>query len=320
MKKNLARTIELLEEKLFHPKFDEEEFNTAKAQEIAAIDNNATRAATIADNVYSKLLYGDHIFGIPVIGTKASLEGITLQDVKDFYAAQIIPAKAKLVAVGQINSKELNTAVPFLLNWKASASPVEIKQPATPAIAATTIYFVNKDKAPQSEIRIGYMALPFDADGEYYRAGVMNYTLGGNFNSRINLMLREKKGYTYGARTGFSGTLYRGSFTASAGVKAEKTDSSLMDFFSEMNAFRASGITPEELNFTKNSLGQRDALKYETPFQKALFLQNLLVYNLNKNYIDKQSAILGSLTKNDIDGLAKRYLPTDKMIVVVVGG
>jgi zinc protease len=319
LKKNLARTIELLEEKLFHPKFDEEEFNTAKAQEIAAIDNNATRAATIADNVYSKLLYGDHIFGIPVIGTKASLEGITLQDVKDFYAAQIIPAKAKLVAVGQITSKELNTAVPFLLNWKTSATPAEIKQPATPAIAATTIYFVNKDKAPQSEIRIGYMALPFDADGEYYRAGVMNYTLGGNFNSRINLMLREKKGYTYGARSGFSGTLYRGSFTASAGVKAEKTDSSLMDFFSEMNAFRASGITPEELNFTKNSLGQRDALKYETPFQKALFLQNLLVYNLDKNYIDKQSAILGSLTKNDIDGLAKRYLPTDKMIVVVVG-
>jgi zinc protease len=66
-------------------------------------------------------------------------------------------------------------------------------------------------------------------------------------------------------------------------------------------------------------LGQKDALKYETPFQKAMFLQNLLEYKLDKNYIEKQNAILEGLTKNDIDGLAKRYLPLEKMIVVVVG-
>lgn len=319
LKKNLTRTLELLQEKLFHPKFDEEEFNTAKSQNVAAIDNNATRAATIADNVYSKLLYGSHIFGIPVVGTKKTLESITLQDVKNYYAAHIIPANAKLVSVGQISQPELTAAVPFLSSWTGPKSAPEIKHPAFPKMAPTTVYFINKDKAPQSEIRIGYISLPYDVDGEFYRAGVMNYTLGGNFNSRINLTLREKKGYTYGARTSFSGSHFKGPFTASAGVKAEKTDSSLMDFFAEMSAFRAAGITPEELNFTKNSLGQRDALKYETPFQKAMFLQNLLVYKLDKNYIDKQGAILNSLTKQDIDGLAKRYLPLEKMVIVVVG-
>ncbi|MFM2285167.1 MAG: hypothetical protein RLZZ543_664, partial [Bacteroidota bacterium] len=319
LKKNLTRTLELLQEKLFHPKFDEEEFNTAKSQNVAAIDNNATRAATIADNVYSKLLYGNHIFGIPVVGTKKTLESITLQDVKNYYAAHIIPANAKLVSVGQISQPELTAAVPFLTSWTGPKSAPEIKHPAFPKMGATTVYFINKDKAPQSEIRIGYISLPYDVDGEFYRAGVMNYTLGGNFNSRINLTLREKKGYTYGARTSFSGSHFKGPFTASAGVKAEKTDSSLMDFFAEMSAYRAAGITPEELNFTKNSLGQRDALKYETPFQKAMFLQNLLVYKLDKNYIDKQGAILNSLTKQDIDGLAKRYLPLEKMVIVVVG-
>ncbi len=319
LKKNLTRTLELLQEKLFHPKFDEEEFNTAKSQNVAAIDNNATRAATIADNVYSKLLYGSHIFGIPVVGTKKTLESITLQDVKNYYAAHIIPANAKLVSVGQISQAELTAAVPFLTSWTGPKSAPEIKHPSFPKMTPTTVYFINKEKAPQSEIRIGYISLPYDVDGEFYRAGVMNYTLGGNFNSRINLTLREKKGYTYGARTSFSGSHFKGPFTASAGVKAEKTDSSLMDFFAEMSAFRASGITPEELNFTKNSLGQRDALKYETPFQKAMFLQNLLVYKLDKNYIDKQGAILNSLTKQDIDGLAKRYLPLEKMIIVVVG-
>jgi zinc protease len=86
-----------------------------------------------------------------------------------------------------------------------------------------------------------------------------------------------------------------------------------------MSTYKASGISEAELNFTKNSLGQKDALKYETPFQKAMFLQNLLEYKLDKNYIEKQNAILQNLTKNDIDGLAKRYLPLEKMIVVVVG-
>ena len=92
-----------------------------------------------------------------------------------------------------------------------------------------------------------------------------------------------------------------------------------MDFFSEMSMYRASVITDAELAFTKSSLGQRDALKYETPFQKASFLQTILDYNLDNDFISKQSAILNSITKNDIDGLAKRYLPIEKMIILVVG-
>ena len=318
LKKNYARTLELLEEKLLHPKFNVEEFETVKAQTIAGIENNATRAATIASNVFSKLLYGEHIFGIPVSGTKESVESITIEDVKAFYTKFISPAKARLVVVGEINQPELASSIEFLTSWKGSAAP-KITYPEMPKVAKTKLYFVNKEGAPQSEIRIGYMALPYDSDGEFYRVGVMNYPLGGNFNSRINLMLREKKGYTYGARTYFSGSTFKGPFAASAGVKAEKTDSSMMDFFSEMAAYKTNGVTAEELAFTKSSLGQRDALKYETPFQKAMFLQTILDYNLDNTFIEKQNAVLASLTKNDIDGLAKRYLPLDKMIIVIVG-
>lgn len=318
LKKNLTSTLALLEEKLFHPKFVAEEFETVKSQTIAGIENNTTRAATIASNVYSKLLYGEHIFSVPVSGTKATVESITLDDVKAFYKSQFQPNKARLVVVGAITKAELASSVGFLSSWTGTA-PAAVNYPKMPETDKTRLYFVDKPGAPQSEIRIGYMALPYDSDGEYYRAGIMNYTLGGNFNSRINITLREKKGYTYGARSGFSGSTFRGPFSASAGVKAEKTDSSLMDFFHEMEVYKATGITPEELAFTKSSLGQRDALKYETPFQKAMFLQTLLDFNLEKNFIEKQNAILSGLTKNDIDALAKRYLPLDKMIIVVVG-
>ena len=318
LKKNLDATLKLLEERLFRPRFDTTEFATAQSQNLASISNSATRATTIANNVYSKLLFGQHIFSTPVVGTKESVEKITNEDVKAFYKKHIVPSKAQIVIVGQVEQAEILGKLGFLKTWTGTA-PENAVLPAFPAIDKTKIYFVNKDKAPQSEIRIGYMSLPYDADGEYYRAGIMNYQLGGNFNSRINLTLREKKGYTYGARSGFNGTKFPGPYTASAGVKAEKTDSSLMDFFSEMATYRAAGITPEELSFTKSSLGQRDALKYETPFQKASFLSRILTYNLDKDFISRQSSILQGISKNDIDGLAKRYLPLEKMIVVVVG-
>lgn len=318
LKKNLDQTLKLFEERLFKPKFDEEEFNTNKTQQQAAIANSATRATAIADNVYNKLLYGNHIFGLPQYGTKQTVEAITLEDVKAFYNTFIKPGKAKLVIVGAVKQPEILGKIGFLKAW-ADQPYEEMGAVAFPEVTATKIYFVNKEKAPQSEIRIGYLAMPFDADGEYFRSNVMNYALGGNFNSRINLTLREKKGYTYGARAGYNGTKIKGPFSASAGVKAEKTDSSLMDFFSEIKNFRDGGTTEAELAFTKSSLGQRDALKYETPFQKASFLQRLLEYNLERDYTAKQVKILNALTVNDINGLAKRHLPLEKMIVVVVG-
>jgi zinc protease len=319
LKKNLDQTLRLLEERIFRPKFDTADFSNVKSQQLAAITNSTTRATAIADKVYNKLLYGNHIMSQPEMGTKESVERITIDDVRAFYNAYIQPGQAKVVMVGAVKQPEVTRALGFLAAWNGKAAPELAAQPAKPVIEKTKIYFVNKDKAPQSEIRIGYLAMPYDATGEFYRSGIMNYVLGGNFNSRINITLREKKGYTYGARSGFNGSKYIGPFTASAGVKAEKTDSSLMDFFSEINLFRDKGITTDELSFTKSSLGQRDALKYETPFQKALFLQRILEYNLDRSFTNTQNEILKSITANDINGLAKRHLPTDKMIVVVVG-
>lgn len=319
LKKNLGPTLRLLEERLFRPKFDTADFNNVKSQQLAGIANSSTRATAIAERVYSRLLYGDVIQGYPVMGTQKTVEAITIEDVKAFYQQHIVPAKAKVVIVGALKQPEIVGELAWLKAWNKSGKPFEIAKVPAPSIDKTRIYFVNKDKAPQSEIRIGYVALPYDATGEYFRSGIMNYPLGGNFNSRINITLREKKGYTYGARSGFSGSANTGVFTASAGVKAEKTDSSLMDFFSEMTLFRDKGATAEELTFTKSSLGQRDALKYETPFQKAMFLQRILEYNLAPDFTNEQSRILKEITLNDVNGLAKRHLPLDKMIIVVVG-
>ncbi len=318
LKKNLAQTLAIFEENLFHPKFDSSEFRIEKSQLLAAINNESTRGSSIANNVYNKLLYGEHIFGVPVNGTASSVSSITLDAVKEFYWKHVIPNFASLVIVGHVNQNEIISHLSGLQTW-AGKAPVRPVYPATPEIEKTKIYFAHKDNSPQSDIRIGYLALPYDANGEFYKCGIMNYVLGGNFNSRINIMLREIRGFTYGANTGFSGTMFRGPFTAAAGVKAEKTDSALVDFFSEMSKYRDGGITDEELKFTKNSRGQQDALKYETPFKKASFLQRVIDYNLDKNFADRQNTILQQMTKNEVDMYAKRYLPLEKMVIVVVG-
>lgn len=188
-----------------------------------------------------------------------------------------------------------------------------------PSIDKTRIYFVDKPDAAQSEIRIGYPAMPYDALGEYYRTGLMNYTLGGAFNSRINLNLREDKGYTYGARSGFRGSKYGGVFTASAGVRADATAESVTEFIKELKDYRDNGLREDEIAFMRSSIGQADARQYETPGQKAGFLGRLLEYELAKDYVTKQTEILQNINKKELDALAKKHLPVDKMHIVVVG-
>ena len=131
--------------------------------------------------------------------------------------------------------------------------------------------------------------------------------------------MREKNGYTYGARSGFSGSKYTGPFTANAGVKANVTDSSIIEFMKELKNFADNGISAEELLFTKSSISQSEALKYETASQKAGFIKQILDYNLAANFTVKRAEILKLITKQEIDSLAKKNLPYGKMVIVVVG-
>jgi len=186
-------------------------------------------------------------------------------------------------------------------------------------IEKTKIYLVNKDKAPQSEIRIGYLALPWDSTGDFYKANVMNYTLGGAFSSRLNLFLREKKGYTYGIRSSFDGNHSAGPFLVSAGVKADITDSAVMYTMDIIKNYAAKGITKKELKFTKNALLDREALRYETNAQKVAYIERMVEYHLSDNYVNEQESVLKKLSRREISNIAKEYLPTDKMAIVVVG-
>lgn len=317
--KNLDKTLALLEERLFRTKFLEEDFKRLKENTLKNLQNRSTQPATIANDVFAKLLYGaNDVRALPIGGTETTVQNITLDDVVRYFQTKLSAASAKVIAVGDIEQKDLLKKVRFL-------SKMEARQVQHPKFAApaqpdkTRLYLVDVPKAAQSEIRIGYMALPYDATGDYYKANLMNYNLGGAFNSRINLNLREDKGYTYGARSGFQGDEEAGPFTAAAGVKASATDSSVVEFVKEITLFRDKGITQEELAFLKSSIGQRDALRYETGPQKAGFLNQIIRYQLPKNFISTQNAILNNLSADEVNALAKKYLRPEQAYILVVG-
>ena len=319
LSENLTETLEIAAERLFTPAFSAEDFERLKDQTLQNIEQSKTDAATIADNNFDLLLFGrDNSTAYPGIGLAETVSAITLDDVKAFYQQFYSPATASIIAVSDIAEAELIDAVAVFSNWSGGAPPPAELQPF-PELAAGTLYLIDKPDAAQSEIRIGKRALPFDATGEYYRAGLMNYPLGGAFSSRINLNLREDKGYTYGARSGFAGDDRLGFFSAEAGVRTDATAASVAEFVTEIETYAAAGITPAELAFTKRAIGQADARSYETPSQKLGILSNIVNYDLAEDFVTEQNEILAQIEKPEIDALAARLLPVEDMIIVVVG-
>ncbi|GAC20052.1 M16 family metallopeptidase [Paraglaciecola arctica] len=317
--KNLDETLAVAIEQLTQPKFDEADFKRLQKQQIEGLKTAKKNAATTATEVFNKLVFGsDNSFAYADNGIISTLEKLSLKDVIEFYSANYGPSNADVIVVSNLAENEISKSLKTLDVWQGKSSPMPAINPF-PELQAGTLYFIDKPEAAQSEIRIGKRALKYDSVGEYYRADLMNYNLGGAFNSRINLNLREDKGYTYGARSFFYGNDFYGFYRAQAGVRADTTADSIVQFRNEISAFGAQGLTVKELEFVKSAIGQRDARNYETPRQKLSFLSEIMTYNLDKGFVDKQNEILEKVSIEELSGLAAKHLKLDEMITVVVG-
>ncbi|MCX6352337.1 MAG: pitrilysin family protein [Bacteroidetes bacterium] len=318
--KNLKQTMDIASAMVLQPKFDADEFERIKKQSIEALANQKTQATVMADDAFARLLYGeDHFLGTSSSGSVASLTSITLQDVKDYYQNYFAPNISYFVVSGDLTSAQTSSYLSVFDGWAKKEVKAPVASTNFPMIDKTRIYLLDKEKAPQSEIRIGYLAMPYDGTGEFFKAGCMNYVLGGAFNSRINLNLREDKGYTYGARSGFSGSKFIGFYQAGAGVRADATDKSVVEFMREIKGYADNGIKPEELDFTKKAILEKEALSYETNSQKAGYIGRMIEYGLPENYSEQQAKILRAMTVNDINALAKKHIPYNNMVILVVG-
>lgn len=316
--RNFDKTMKLLEEILLEPRWDQEEFKRIKTKTINGIKRDEANPNAVAEKVYDKLLYGEnHIFSYPISGTEASIEAITMDDLKSFYSKNFSPSISKFNVVGKIDQEKVLENLKGL-EEKWAAKEVSIPEyPVPNQRDKASLYFVDIPNAKQSVINIGYLALP-RTDKDFYPAEVMNYKLGGSFSGNVNMILREEKGYTYGARSGFNGGKVPGKFTASSSVRTNTTGESVQIFKEEIDNYK-NGISAEDLEFTKNALIKSNARRFETQYSLLGMLQEMSNYNLPKNYIEEEEQIVKGMTLERHMELAKKYLDESKMAYVVVG-
>jgi len=316
--RNFDATLALLEEMLLEPRWDAEEFDLAKIRVINNLKRMKASPNFLAGETFQKLIYGDsHIFGINASGTEETVAGITIDDLKAFYQNTLSPSIASFHIAGQISKEKVMSSLQSLAEkWQAKEVAIpDYVMPEAPAKSA--IYVVDVPGAKQSVIQIGCPSLK-RTDPDYFAATVMNDKLGGSFNGYVNMVLREEKGFTYGARTGISGNYVAGTFTASASVRSSATFESVQIFKDLMTRYR-DGITQEDLDFTRNSLLKSYARRYETLGALTGMLGDISMYNLPKNYPLMDQETIRNMTLEQHKALAQKYIDPNRMYYVIAG-
>ena len=319
LSKHLDTGIALMMERMLEPAFTDEDFQRVRTQLMEALMQSRKSGPALASRAVGAILAGpDHPLSYPTSGLPGTVSEITLKDVRAFYAAHI-PAHLQGVLVStSLPQDELLTSITALGELETSEVFRETID-SLPEMTGRTIYLVNKDGAAQSTLRMAYPSIRYDALGDYYLAGLMNFNLGGTFDSRINLNLREDKGYTYGIYGGFNGGRELGSYNISSEINKEATAAAITEVLSEMENYSARGMTEDEYQFMQNAIGQRDARNYETPGAKLGLLSQVLRYDLPLDYRKQQKRLLRETDRETLNALASRLIEADNMAIIVVG-
>ncbi|WP_018984604.1 M16 family metallopeptidase [Salinimonas chungwhensis] len=317
--KNIDQTMALLEEKLFHPAFLEQDFERMKARVLQSMQQQLKNPSSLATRARDWILFGkDSRLSLPEEGTLATLQNITLQDIKAYYNNYYTPDHAHAVVVSDLSANAFSQTTTFLKQWESQDYAIP-EFGSFPQYTKTHTYLVDKPGAVQSVVHIVKRGPKFDATETYFKSNLMNFPLGGAFNSRINLNLREDKGYTYGASTAFIGGKTLGWFDASADLNGEFTAKGIEEMLNEIRQFASEGVKPEEVTFMRNAYTLSDALKYETPSSKARFLSQLQAYDLPDDYRQQQLDIIKNIDAEQLNALAKEQLIVEDMQIIVVG-
>ena len=322
----LARTADsafaLMGELVTRPAFVAEEIERDRKTRLQSLAQQKDQPTIIASQTFDRLVYGeDHPYGHPGDGTIESITALSRDDITGFYRQFYLPNNAVLVVVGDVTPDQAaHFASVAFAGWKRGAVPAAATAaPAAPPARNIGVFLVDKPGAAQSEIRIGHSGATRQSP-DYYPLTVLNAILGGQFTSRINLNLREAKGYTYGARSSWSFERGAGPFTASAGVFTAKTDSSLIEFMRELKDIGTSRpATAAEVDFAKGALIRSYPRRIETDAGVASQLADLAFFGLPPDELTDFVTKTEAVTAADVNRVARSELHPDRFTIVVVG-
>lgn len=316
----LADALPLMADMAIRPTFPAAELERLRRERLTAILQARDDPGTINALAYSRVLFGQtHRYGTAANGTADTLRSMGVNDLRAFYASAFQPGNAALLVVGDVTPDK---AMPLLESsfggWKAgTAAAARMTLPAVAQPAKREIVLVDKPGAAQTQIRIGWVGVARSTP-DYFPILVMNTILGGSFSSRLNLNLREKHGYTYGASSSFDMRAAPGPFAAGAGVQTDKTSEALKEFFIELDGIQQS-VPADELARTKNYLALRFPANFETTRDISQRLETTLVYHLPDDYFSKYVQNTQAVTAADVQRVAKQYIQPGRFAVVVTG-
>jgi zinc protease len=274
--------------------------------------------------MFNRVVFENSPYAFPHEGTEESIAKIQRNDLLNFYKTHYLPSNLILAFVGAISEEEAVEIVSekfgkWGVNTAGGISGLEIEGKNKPKeFSDNHIYIVDKPGAVQSNLKIGHIGIERN-NPDFIAVTLMNTVLGGYFGSRINLNLREKHGFTYGARSGFSPRIFPGEFSVETDVRNEVTDASVKLIAEELKRITSEEITDEELQLVKNYLTGLFPLQLETANAVATRVINLKLYNLPKNYYSTYISNLNKLTKADILKAAKKYIHPENLYIIVSG-
>jgi zinc protease len=318
LSRNFRKTMDLMKEIILEPRWDSTEFTLALTRARNSIIQAEALPRAVATNTFYRLIYGkDHIFGYNVRGTRESVERITISDLKSFYDKNFSPSLTRILIVGNISQEEALSALdPLVQEWKPKEVLLnQYHDPVAPE--KSTIYFVDIPGSRQSVIQIGYPAITRN-NPDFIRAEFVNYRLGGAFTSILNQILREERGFTYGASSYFNELKTLAPFSASSSVRSDATFESMKIFREEMENYR-NGVSAGDIQFIKNCMIRSNAMRFETNGDLMSMLNTMTKYGFSSDYIKKEEDIIRNMTLDEHKTIAQKYIVPDKMYYVVVG-
>ena len=315
---NFEKAFSLMADVVLNPSFPADELEKIRKRTLSGLQTQKDDPNAIKERVVSKLMYGSkHPYG--EFETEETVKKVTLDDIKKFYNSYWKPNVAYLVFVGDITAvKAKELAIKYFGKWKKGTVPTftyEIpKAPSKPIVA-----IVDRAASVQSVITLTAPIQLKPGAVDVIPSSVMNNVLGESATARLFNNLREKHGFTYGAYSNVKTDKFIGSFSASASVRNEKTDSAIQEFFVELNRIRKEPVDEQELTTVKNFLNGSFARSLERPSTIANFALNVARYNLPKDYYQKYLSNLANVNIGLVQQMANKYVTPKNMYIVIVG-
>ena len=320
-----GRGASLLADIVARPSLKPPDFDRVKQLRLDRLRQLKDLAPATAERAFLRLLYGKHPYGHLAIGTEASLGRLTLEQVSGWHSAAYRPGLATIVVAGPLGHRQLaELASEAFGPWEAgpasagasSAPAAEVPVPARPG---TRLAIVPREAAAQSELRIGHLSARRSTP-DYPALLVMNAIMGGQFVSRVNLKLREEKGFTYGARTGFDWRRGPAPFVLQASVHTAATAEAIQDSLRELEDIgNARPATASELALAKESLTRGYPRNFETGQQVARSVAQLALFDLPDTYFEDFVPKVQAVTVEDVSGAARKYVDPQACATLIVG-